>query len=129
MELCDLRFSQAIVTAPTDRGGLLRFTRRVLAIGQWVAEREKLPHGEPGPLPLRSALNDMSRLTGRESLPFISQPVEAQDRFLSWLIASERLPIATFDHQPGVGSLFRWLLKAEQPPNAPIATNQGGLIR
>ena len=108
------------MTAPTDRGGLLRVARRVLAIGQWIAEREKLPQSEPGPVPRRSALNDMSRLTGRESLPFISHPVDAQGWFLSWLITSERLPVASLDHQPGAGSLFRWLLTAEQPTIAPI---------
>jgi len=62
----------------------------------------------------------MIRMTGRESLPFISQPVEEQGRFLSFLIASERLPIATFDHQPGAGSIFRWLFTAEQLTIAPI---------
>jgi hypothetical protein len=108
------------MTSPTDRGGLRRVARRVLAIGQWVAEREKLPQSEPGLLPRRSTLNNMIRLTGHESLPFISQPVKEQGRFLSWLIGSEQLPIATFDHQPGAGSLFRWLLTAEQPTIAPI---------
>jgi len=92
-----------------------------LAIGRWVAEHEKLPQSEPKLLPRRSTLNGISRLTGRESLPFISQPAEIQDRFLSWLIASERLPTATLDHQPGAGSLFRWYFTAEQPTITPIA--------
>ena len=107
------------MTSPTDRGGLRLVARRVLAIGQWVAEREKLPQSESGPLPRRSTLNNMIRLTGRESLPFNSQPVEAQDRFLSWLSASERLPISNLDHQPGAGSLFRCLFTAEHPTIAP----------
>ena len=108
------------MTAPIDRGGLRRFARRVLAIGRWVAEHEKLPQSEPRPLPRRSPLNDVIRLSGRESLPLISQPVEEQGRFLSFLIASERLPIANLDHQPGAGSLFRWLFTAEQLTIAPM---------
>jgi len=108
------------MTSPTDRGGLQRVARRVLAIGQWIVQPEKLPQSEPRPLSRRSTLIDMIRMTGRESLPFISQPVEEQGRFLSFLIASERLPIATFDHQPGAGSIFRWLFTAEQLTIAPI---------
>ena len=102
------------MTSPTDRGGLRRVARRVLAIGQWIAQPEKLPQSDPETRPRRSALNDMGWLTGRDRLPTISQQGHPRGRFLPWLIAPERLPIEGPGNEPGARSLFRWLFTADQ---------------
>ena len=103
------------MTPPNNLGGFRRITRRLWAIGTWIAEREDLSRTVPEPLPRRSALNDAGWLIDRDSLPFIPQRAEGHGRFFSWLIASERLPVATFDHEPGAGSLLRWFFTADQP--------------
>ena len=114
MNSYDQCFSQDVMTGPADHRKLQRVARRMLAIGQWIAQGEKLPQSDPEPLPRRSALNDIGWLTGRDRLPTISQPLQAQDRVLSWLIAPERLPIGGPGYEPGARSLFRWLFTADQ---------------
>ena len=102
------------MTGQTDHGGFRRVARQMLAIGQWIAQGEMLPQSDPKPLRRRSVLNDTGWLAGRDRLPSISQQGHAQGRFLTWLIAPERLPIEGPGYEPGARSLFRWLFTADQ---------------
>lgn len=107
---------------PTDRGELRRVTRRLLAIGQWIAQRETLPQTDPTSLHPRSVPNAIGWLTHKDFLPPIQPPIQPHRRFLSWLITPERLPAETPGREQLAGSILRWFFTSEtltitQSPN------------
>lgn len=102
------------MSRPTESNVLRRLVRRMMALGKWVAEPDRLPdlppdstHRPPSPSPSKW-------LIGREQLPPVVVPATTRGSFIAWLVFPESLPEIRGDREPIAGSLLHWICTGEQ---------------